>query len=311
MRIIIKMFQNCQCIAIISLLSLAVTFTCIPVSQGAEINQSKWAGFKHKVNLPNSQVLRYVELGDPKGLPVVLLHGYTDNSRSWSLIAPYLEGFRLFAIDQRGHGDSGKPECCYTLMDMAYDVKLFLEALKIERASFVGHSLGSMVAQVFAANYPNRTEKLVLIGSTINPATTRGDLLWGAIMGLQAPIDPKGEFMNAWYANPNPVDAAFLEREMAESAAVPIHVWRSILKELLTNEFGRLAPDIKAETLIVWGDKDGIFSEQAQNDLRAALPMAQFKAFAGLGHNPMWEKPVEVGEAIASFLAPQKNPGKE
>jgi pimeloyl-ACP methyl ester carboxylesterase len=168
-----------------------------------------------------------------------------------------------------------------------------------------------MVAQVFAANYPNRIEKLVLIGSTIHPATTRGDPLWGAIMGLQTPIAPKGDFMAAWYANPNPVDSAFLEREMAESAAVPIHVWRGVLKELLTSEFGRLAPDIKAETLIVWGDKDGIFNEQTQNDLRAALPMAQFKAFAGLGHNLMWEKPVEVGEAIAGFLAPQKNLHKE
>jgi pimeloyl-ACP methyl ester carboxylesterase len=234
---------------------------------------------------------------------VILLHGYTDNSRSWSLVAPYLKNLRIFAIDQRGHGDSDKPECCYTLMDMAFDVKLFLDALKIEKASVVGHSLGSMVAQVFAANYPNRINNLVLIGSTIKPATKRDDWLWGAIMGLQAPIDPKGEFMKAWYANPNPVDAAFLEREMAESAAVPIHVWRGILKELLVSDFGLLAPDIKAETLIVWGDQDGFFNEQAQNDLRAALPMAQFKAFEGLGHNLMWENPVDVGNVITEFLS--------
>lgn len=302
MRILIKMFQNCQCIAVISLLSLAGTFAGIPVSQGAEIDPSKWTGLKHEINLPNSQVLSYVELGDPKGLPVVLLHGYTDNSRTWSLIAPYLRAFRLFAIDQRGHGDSGKPACCYTLTDMAYDVKLFLDELEIERASVVGHSLGSMVAQVFAATYPNRIERLVLIGSTSHPPTTRGDPLWAAIMGLEAPIDPKGAFMTSWYANPNPVDSAFLEREMAESAAVPIHVWRGVLKELLTNEFGRLAPDIKAETLIVWGDKDAIFNEQTQKDLRAALPLARFKAFAGLGHNLMWENPVEVAKAIADFL---------
>jgi pimeloyl-ACP methyl ester carboxylesterase len=120
----------------------------MPVSRSAEIEQSKWTGLKRTVNLPNTQILKYVELGDPKGPPVVLLHGYTDNSRSWSLVSPYLKSFRLFAIDQRGHGDSSKPECCYTLADMAYDVKLFLDALKIERASVVGHSLGRMVAQV-------------------------------------------------------------------------------------------------------------------------------------------------------------------
>ena len=302
MKTIINTGKICQCIAIIAIFSVVLTLAGAPVSQGAEIDQSKWTDLKRTVNLPNTQILKYVELGDSKGPPVVLLHGYTDNSRSWSLVAPYLENFHLFAIDQRGHGESSKPECCYTLADMAYDLKLFFDTLKIERASVVGHSLGSMVAQVFAANYPNRIEKLVLIGSTIKPATKRGDWLWGAIMGLQAPIDPKGEFMKAWYANPNPVDPAFLEREMAESAAVPIHVWRGILIELLTNDFGRLAPDIKAGTLIVWGDQDGFFNEQAQNDLRAALPTAQFKAFAGLGHNLMWENPADVGEAIASFL---------
>lgn len=303
MKIIVKVFRIFPCIAIIAILPVILTLTVTPLSQGAEIDQSKWTELKRAVNLPNNQTLKYVELGDPKGPPVILLHGYTDNSRSWSLVAPYLKNFRTFAIDQRGHGDSDKPECCYTLMDMAFDVKLFLDALKIEKASVVGHSLGSMVAQVFAANYPSRINKLVLIGSTIKPATKRGDWLWGAIMGLQAPIDPKGEFMKAWYANPNPVDVAFLEREMAESAAVPIHVWRGILKELLVSDFGLLAPDIKADTLIVWGDQDGFFNEQAQNDLRAALPMAQFKAFAGLGHNLIWENPVDVGNIIAEFLS--------
>ena len=303
MNTIIEVFRNCPSIAIIAILSVVSMLTVTPLSQGAEIDQSKWTELKRTVNLPNNLTMKYVELGDPKGTPVVLLHGYTDNSRSWSLIAPYLKNFRFIAFDQRGHGDSDKPECCYTLMDMAFDVKLFLDALKIEHASIIGHSLGSMVAQVFAANYPNRIEKLVLIGSTIKPVTKRGDWLWDAIMGLQAPIDPQGEFMKAWYANPNPVDAAFLEREMVESAAVPIHVWRGILKELLVADFGQLAPDIKAETLIVWGDQDGFFNEQSQKDLRAALPTAQFKAFTGLGHNLMWENPVDVGKVIAEFLS--------
>jgi len=303
MTIINKMFLKNQCISIIAILFVGLAFFGTSASIGAEVDQSKWTGLKQKVDLPNGQMLKYVELGDKKAPPVVLLHGYTDNSRSWSLTVPYLENYRLLMIDQRGHGDSGKPECCYTVTDMAYDVKLFLDVLKIDQASVVGHSLGSMVAQVFAANYPNRVKKLVLISSTIKPATIRGDWLWNAIMGLQAPIDPKGEFMTAWYANPNPVDAAFLEREMAESAAVPIHVWQGILKELLICNFGRLAPDIKSETLIIWGDQDGFFNEQAQNDLRSALPMAQFKAFAGLGHNLMWEKPADVSEVITTFLA--------
>ena len=77
MKIIVKVFRNCPCIVIIAILSVVLTLTVTPFSQCAEIDQSKWTELKRAVNLPNNQTLKYVELGDQKGPPVILLHGYT------------------------------------------------------------------------------------------------------------------------------------------------------------------------------------------------------------------------------------------
>ncbi len=89
---------------------------------------------------------------------MVLIHGYTDNARDWAPMLPYLsKQFRLILVDIRGHGQSSKPECCYTRLDFAYDIKLLLDALGVQKADIVGHSLGSIIAQTFAEYWPERT----------------------------------------------------------------------------------------------------------------------------------------------------------
>ena len=77
----------------------------------APINQASWSSLKKEVRLPNGVKLAYVELGNPKGPPLLLLHGYTDSSRSWSLVVPYLQEYRLLIPDQRGHGAADAPAC--------------------------------------------------------------------------------------------------------------------------------------------------------------------------------------------------------
>ncbi|MFO1466561.1 MAG: alpha/beta fold hydrolase [Steroidobacteraceae bacterium] len=81
------------------------------------------------MSLPNGMRLAYLEWGNPRGRPVVLIHGYTDNARDWVPLLPFLSpAYRLILIDIRGHGASSKPECCYDRLEFAYDVKLLLDA---------------------------------------------------------------------------------------------------------------------------------------------------------------------------------------
>ena len=86
---------------LLALAMLACTLTSLPAPAiAAPVNQAEWSSLKTEVRLPSGIKLAYVELGDPNGEPLLLLHGYTDSSRSWSLTAPYLSHYRLIIPDQ-------------------------------------------------------------------------------------------------------------------------------------------------------------------------------------------------------------------
>jgi pimeloyl-ACP methyl ester carboxylesterase len=269
------------------------------------IDQAGWNARKQSVRLANGVTLAYVELGDPKGEPLLLLHGYTDTSRSWTQVAPYLLRHRLLIPDQRGHGGSDAPACCYSASVFAEDARLFLDAMKVDRAAVAGHSLGSMVAMALAAEHPERVTKLALIGSTALVPVRRGDWLWTNAHALRAPLDPRSEFLREWHpANqPTPVDKAFAEAAMAEILAIPLHVWRNVMRELAEVPAGRHAADIRAPVLILSGGKDPLFPAEHHAALVKAFPKAEARVFPDLGHNPNWERPAEVGPVLAGFFA--------
>src|ERR1700679_3822644 len=89
-----------------------------------KIDLNAFDSMKKKAALSDGETLAYIDTGTPSGPPVVLIHGYTDSARDWVPLMPYLsKRFRLILVDIRGHGQSSKPECCYTRLDFAYDIK--------------------------------------------------------------------------------------------------------------------------------------------------------------------------------------------
>src|SRR5919112_4635011 len=100
------------------------------------------------VSLSTDVTLHYAERGDPKGEAILFLHAYTDSwfafSRVLALLSP---SYHAFAPDERGHGDSDKPDCCYTVEDFTADVDAFMDAVGNEAAILVGDSSGGMIAQ--------------------------------------------------------------------------------------------------------------------------------------------------------------------
>jgi len=276
-------------------------------SYAAPVDQAAWTGMKKEIRLANGVRLAYVELGDPKGPPLLLLHGYTDSSRSWSLIAPYLAHYRLLIPDQRGHGAADAPDCCYGISEFAYDARLFMDALGIRRAAVAGHSMGSMVAIHMAAEYPDRVSNIVLVGSTALAPVQRGAWLYDQVAALKWPLDPASPFMREWNpANqPTPVDPNFAEAVMKELLAVPPQVWRGVLREIAYVPMGRHAADVKAPVLILSGGKDPLFPAEHHVSLLKAFPGAEAHVFPDLGHNPNWEQPQAVAQRIDAFLRKQ------
>ena len=272
------------------------------------INLDTFDAAKKSTALPNGETLASVEMGNPKGKPLVLIHGYTDNARDWVPLLPYLDqSRRIIVVDIRGHGKSSKPECCYTRFDFAYDIKLLLDAKKIGKADIVGHSLGSIITQTFAELWPERTNRVVLISSTGGPRPgsppkpPKFDYA-AQIRALKEPIEPDSPFMIAWWDSPTPVDADFIRRQRKDAAGIPLRVWLAVLDQGLAGEnLQATLPRLVAPTLLIWGAEDPIMEEEVRQTLRAALPKAEVKIFDHLGHNPFWEKPAEVAEVINKF----------
>jgi pimeloyl-ACP methyl ester carboxylesterase len=278
-----------------------------------QIDLNAFDAQKKTMALPNGEVLAYIDMGPASGPPVVLIHGYTDNARDWVPMLPYLsKGFRLILVDIRGHGQSTKPECCYSRLDFAYDIKLLLDALNVKKADIVGHSLGSIIAQTFAEYWPERTSRVVLISSTGGeppgaPKKAPQFDFAAAIRKLKEPIDPNSPFMIAWWDSPTPVDPDFIRRQRKDAAGIPLRVWLAVLDQGLSSDnayidLQRTLPRLKAPTLLIWGSKDPIMEEPVRQTLRKGLPAAKVKVFPGLGHNPFWEDPQGVADVINAFL---------
>jgi non-heme chloroperoxidase len=255
------------------------------------------------IDLPTGVALPYTEGGDPSGIPVLLLHGYSDSLHSFDLLVPQLPPFlRVIAPSQRGHGDAERPRSGYRPEDSAADAVALMDALGVEAAVIVGHSGGGYTAQRLALDYPDRTLGIALLGTFHSFHDNPGVLELGqAVAGLADPVDPAfvREFQEACVAEPVPAD--FLDAIIAESCKVPARVWRSYLAGLLEADVPTETGVIAAPTLILWGDRDAFAPRDDQDALAAAIPGAELVIYHGTGHCPHWEQPERAAADLAAF----------
>ena len=172
--------------------------------------------------LANGLRLQYAEQGNAEGTPLLLLHGIADSWRIFELLLAELpNSVHAYALSQRGHGDSDRPASGFRTQDFVEDLRLFMDALAIEKAVIVGASSGGFVARKFAVDYPERTAGLILLGT---PATlaSRPNLF----AALTDPLDPGfvKSFAESVFSRPAPAEA--LASMIAENMKVPARVWR-------------------------------------------------------------------------------------
>jgi pimeloyl-ACP methyl ester carboxylesterase len=258
------------------------------------------------VKLSTGVRMEYVEQGDSGGVAVVFLHGVTDSWHSFERVLPLLApNVHAFAISQRGHGDSSRPEHGYLLSDMSRDLCAFMDAVGLERAVIVGHSMGSMVAQRFVVDHPDRVSALALIGafSTLfrDPGLT--DYYRTAIAPLTDPID--AGFAREWQLSTlaRAMPADHLDTVVAETLKVPARVWHAAFKGFLeTPDFSDELAGVGVPALILWGDGDTYALRASQDRLRSVIPGAKLLVYEGNGHALHWEDPVRFTSDLVSFL---------
>ncbi len=257
----------------------------------------------HSVTLANGITLQYVEQGDPSGIPMLLLHGVTDSWRSFEPVLSFMPAsIRAFALTQRGHGDASRPPTGYRYTDFAADAAVFMDAMGLESAVIVGHSMGRAIAQRFAIDQPGRTLGLVLMGAFAgdaeNPIVVE---VAEAVSMLTDPIDPGfvREFQVSTLAQPVPPE--FLETIVQESLKVPARVWRAAFVGLREDDVAAELGKINAPTLVVSGDRDGFGSMREVEVRTRQIPGARLAVYHGAGHGFHWEEPARFAADLAAF----------
>ena len=250
------------------------------------------------VTLASGIRLRYVEQGPADGPVVLMLHGYGDSSFSYSAVRPLMPStMRVIVPDQRGHGDSDRPEGRYAIDDFASDALELMDALSVKEAVVVGHSMGSLVARRMAERAPSRVKRLVLVGTTSVLRNDAVSAMRRDVEALTEPVDPKfvREFQSSMFHRPAP--QAFLEQLIADSMKLPAHVWKSALDGIVNDT--TIDRPVRVPTIVIGGDKDVVFSVAEQRAVADAIPGAEFVLLKDVGHGVHWED----AQALASLFA--------
>ncbi len=256
-------------------------------------------------HLSTGVTLHYAEQGDPTGEAIIFLHGYSDSWFSYSRVLPLLSPeYHAFALTQRGHGDSDKPQCCYTPDDFAADVDAFMDAVGLEEATVVGASTGALFAQRVALSYPRRVGRLVLVGAQ-TPANEAVSGLREEVQALEDPVPP--EFVREFQESTiyQPVPQEFLDTVVSESLKLPAQVWRDYMEQaVLSIDHDYVLPlrEIDVPTLILWGEQDPLFPREEQERLAAAIPGATLKVYPETGHAVHWDRPEWVVRDLEAFM---------
>jgi pimeloyl-ACP methyl ester carboxylesterase len=265
-----------------------------------------------QIVLPSGVRIEYAVSGDPDGMPMILLHGWSDSWRSFERVMPHLPpSIRAYSLSMRGHGGSSRPATGYDVRTLTADVAAFMTAVDIPSAAIVGHAMGAIVGARFAIEYPDRTDSLVLMGSKPSFATdpVLADL-YATVAAMKDPIDPACVRAFQESVVVRPIDAAVIDTAVAESLKVPLRVWRAVMYGTLQTDFSSELGSIVAPTLLIAGEYDEQGTPSAQRQLLAAIPKARLIEYAGAGHAMHWESPSRVAHDVALF-AQNAQPARE
>lgn len=248
-----------------------------------------------------------------RGKPVILLHGWLGSWGLWQETMAYLgDEFRTYALDFWGFGESGKKLSSYAIPEFVGLVDQFMEALGIDRAPIVGHSMGGTVGLALARQYPHRADKVTVIGSPVNGnslalvlklagyrpiAVTVHNMMWALKLGIRigsrfVTRDPR------WYGM---IDKD-LSRTTVESFLTSI---ASLRKTNLTGDIGGITVPIMG----IYGNRDVIVNPNQWKPLQANARDVRIERFADAGHFPMLDTTERFMSTLRDFLRSNGAPG--
>ncbi len=256
-----------------------------------------------------------------EGPVIVLVHGITSDSSTWERVIPGLSRrFTVIAPDLMGHGGSDKPKGDYSLGAQASNLRDLLLALGHERSTLVGHSLGGGIVMQFAYQFPELSERLVLVdsgglGREVSPLL-RAATLPGAELVL--PALAASRLLAVGSRVGSVLDRLGLRlgtdlEQMArghgtlsdpQARAAFVHTLRSVVEPggQRVNATSRLYLAGHLPFLLVWGERDSIIPVSHAHAAHEQLPGSRLALLPRSGHFPQLDEPERFLEALLDFM---------
>jgi pimeloyl-ACP methyl ester carboxylesterase len=261
------------------------------------------------------------------GPPVILLHGFPENSRSWRRQMPELvsAGFSAWAPDLRGYNRSGRPleQAAYRLDHLVADVAHLVNATGHPRAHIVGHDWGGIIAWSFAQRYPELVDKLVILNAPhmkiyLQKVKHPRQMLksWYMLFFLLPRLPELALAANNFRAirrmfRQGPLNKeAFSNQDIEEyvralsrpgALTAALNYYRANLTMADAVRFAHPEP-VNAQTLVIWGERDPALGTELLDGLHKIVPRIQIHRIPYSSHWVQNEAPKEVNRVLISFL---------
>lgn len=271
----------------------------------------RYALGEQRLDIGDLQVC-YQELG--RGRTVLILPGLGTNIDFWQLNAPVLaERYHVLLVDLPGLGKSAKPDAPYDLLWMCAQIIAFLDAKGVDETSVIGGSLGGHLGLLLALHYPQRIEKLVLMGSPgawepPGPALRLAFLLFWHDALVTDYVRWRWPFLyQHMFRRQTPMTQAILRYQMAARAgggyfAPEGRAMSRCLRSIFDNSCRDRLGAVDCPVLLVWGEYDEIHPRATAEYLRLHLPDSRLVVIPDAGHEAMVDQPEAFNRAVLSFL---------
>ena len=240
------------------------------------------------------------------GPPMALIHGWTSYNENWRPVAEaFRDRYRIIMPDLLGHGGSDKPPRGYSIPEQGAYMAELLKRLGFKKDIILGgHSMGGMIALWMALHYPGMFSRLILAGTSATGTYSRlkrlGNDLSMILLRANYPFFYRFSIPLVFSDN---ATQEMKQRHIQNTIRTPAHVAVEAYLDGIRNfNVAKSLSRVRIPTLILYGEKDRMFSLQEQHFLHKNIKGSRFFMITHAGHEIFMEQPEAVNEAIFKFL---------
>lgn len=257
------------------------------------------------VNIQNAVSLHYQENGT--GMPVLMLHGFPFDHRIWDAQVEALKStYRLITPDLRGHGQSSAPEGTYDMESMVADLVVLLDNLGIDRAVWVGHSMGGYITMAALRTVPERIMGIGLVATHPHPDTDDRRILRNesAELALTNGSTDVAFSMMAVIFSPNVEGKSPMAQNIYNIMVntPPTGVAGALRGMAIRPDSVETLRNTEVPAVVIVGTEDQIVKLDVAEEMAALMPHAALVKIPDAGHLPMIEQPEATTAALRTFL---------